>query len=194
MFFVLRCAGAQVGAPSQCFLKVGGPAVFFEQVTKSLVREFLKGHHTIACKLIERCKILRLEFDDLAFHGAGERRSARRFGRAMPITRAVMWPNRPIRKPAIAILFIAAVSADLMGSRPLLQPTTVQRKEKFQRPKPDRVLLETLRLPWLEPHQYGFWPRGVHREQCIQTVCLWSANDHAALWGPASRPGSHARV
>src|SRR3974390_279581 len=122
MFFVLRGAGAQIGAASQCFLKVGGPAVFLEQVTKGLVREFLKGHHTIARKLIERCKIPRLEFEHLAFQWAGERRSARRFGRVMPITRAVMSPNRPIRRPAIAILFIAAVPVDLMGSRPLPGP------------------------------------------------------------------------
>src|SRR3974390_2570029 len=38
------------------------------------------------------------------------------------------------------------------------------------------------------------WARGVPRERCIQTVCLWSANVHAALWGSASRPGPHERV
>jgi hypothetical protein len=39
-------------------------------------------------KLIERREIFRLEFDDLAFHDAAERRSGSRFGRILPTTRA----------------------------------------------------------------------------------------------------------
>jgi hypothetical protein len=89
VFRTFARVGAEPRASPQGLLQIGRASVFLQKIAKGFIREFLKSHHAIAGKLIERSKIFRLEFDDLAFHDAGERRSGSRFGRSLLNTRTV---------------------------------------------------------------------------------------------------------
>ncbi len=50
------------------FLEASGTMMFFQQIAKSFVRQFLKAHRPISRELIERDEVFRLKLDDLAAH------------------------------------------------------------------------------------------------------------------------------
>ena len=54
--------------PSECLLEINWPAVLFQQISKGLIRKFLKVFHLIAAEKIDLLPGIRVELHALAGH------------------------------------------------------------------------------------------------------------------------------
>jgi hypothetical protein len=75
------------------FLEASGTMMFFQQIAKSFVRQFLKAHRPISRELIEGDEVFRFKLDDLAAHRY-PRNACSTFWRLLPTCLTVFFTFR----------------------------------------------------------------------------------------------------